>query len=158
MPYMTDRKQRVVLHGSRSCLVPVTSGAPQGSVLGPVLFLLFINDIGTNISSTLRLYADDALVHAQMGFQNNTAFQQDLLNLPKWAENNVFNIKKCHSVFFGKVGESEKIKHQLCGECLSQTSSFKYLGVTITVDLKWDTHIANIVARAKKILGLLKGV
>jgi hypothetical protein len=91
---------------------------------------------------------------------NNLIFQKDLCNLSAWAQSNdmSFNISKCHSIFFGKAADTGPISHSLCGEQLTKTSSIKYLGVTITDDLKWEEHITNTVSKSNRALGLLKRV
>ena len=61
--FLSDRKQRVVLDGEHSDTVPVTSGVPQGSVLGPCLFLLYINDLAQDLESTVHLFADDTIAY-----------------------------------------------------------------------------------------------
>ena len=78
--FLTDCKQRVVVNGTSSDWSAVTSGVPQGTVLGPVLFLLYINDLPNNISSNVKLFADDSVV-----YRDHSILQQDLLNLEQWA-------------------------------------------------------------------------
>ncbi|KAK3870886.1 hypothetical protein Pcinc_023912 [Petrolisthes cinctipes] len=75
--FLTTRKQRVVLDGSQSPSVPVTSGVPQGTVLGPLLFLSYINDPPLSLSSTTRLFADDSLVYRPIKDRNDCLRLQD---------------------------------------------------------------------------------
>ena len=96
--FLHGRTQRVVVEGSYSSPCPVTSGVPQGSVLGPILFLIYINDISNNIHSQLRLFADDCLVYRIIQSSGDHLILQDDFNtLTSWAKaNNMeFNITKC---------------------------------------------------------------
>ena len=84
--FLSGRSQQVVLDGESSTEVPVTSGVPQGSVLGHVLFLIFINDIPTGITSKLRLFADDTIIYRQITSQaDSEELQKDLRQLEKWS-------------------------------------------------------------------------
>ena len=85
--FLTNRTQKVVVDGVCSSPCNVTSGVPQGSVLGPVLFLIYINDITTNIHSQLRLFADDCLVYRPINSpEDHKIFQDDLDKLTTWAD------------------------------------------------------------------------
>ena len=96
--WLTQRSQRVVLNGISSPPVSVQSGVPQGTVLGPLMFLLYINDISNNIQSPLRLFADDSLLYRVINTEQDTLqLQQDLDLLSDWAETwqLKFNVNKC---------------------------------------------------------------
>ena len=156
--FLQGRSQEVMLKGERSIRLPVTSGVPQGSVLGPVLFLIYINDIFDSVSeSTLRLYADDALMYLTMNPLNNELFQRDLDNLYQWAIVNgmSFNIKKCRSIFFSNH-PCDGVRHTLCGEQLERASSFVYLGVNLSGNFSFSEHIDNVILKANRSLGLLR--
>ena len=85
--FLSDRTQTVVLEGHRSDTVPVTSGVPQGSVLGPCLFLLYINDMAEKLNSTVRLFADDTIAYLAIGDNNDAAsLQHDLDLLASWEQ------------------------------------------------------------------------
>ena len=84
--FLAGQKQRVVINGSSSCWSPVLSGVPQGTVLGPILFLLFINDIPGVISSHIKLFADDCVLFRNINSaSDHQALQHDLIWLEKWA-------------------------------------------------------------------------
>ena len=84
--WLTTRKQRVLLDGESSDYVPVTSGVPQGTVLGPLMFLIYINDIVENISSQIKLFADDCLLYRVIKTEQDTvSLQRDLDTLSHWA-------------------------------------------------------------------------
>jgi len=151
--------QDVSVLDQTSRLLPVTSGVPQGSVLGPVLFLFYINDIfDMAISANLKLYADDALLYTTVSPENNILFQKDLDGLSLWAESSAmsFNVTKCQSIFFGAKPLVALPQHRLNGQLLKRVNSLCYLGVTISDDLAWDRHVDGIVSKANRSLGLLK--
>ena len=96
--FLGNRTQEVVVNGSHSSKQPVKSGVPQGTVLGPLLFLLYINDIEENIESSIRLFADDSALYRNINTpEDSKILQKDLFNFQKWANNwqMVFNIEKC---------------------------------------------------------------
>ena len=99
--WLSGRTQQVVLDGQASDPVPVLSGVPQGSVLGPVLFLLFINDLPDNIRSSVRLFADDCVLYRNIhSLQDCLTLQEDLTSLEQWEADwqMKFNVAKCHSM------------------------------------------------------------
>ena len=98
MQWLTKRSQRVILKNHTSNEAPVKSGVPQGTVLGPLMFLLYINDKDTNILSTIRLYADDCIVYRTIDSECDSQYlQKDLDTLLHWAEtwHMLLNIEKC---------------------------------------------------------------
>lgn len=99
--YFTERKQCVVVNGKNSTYVDVTSGVPQGSVLGPLLFLIFINDITVGMESSIRLYADDCVIYRSVqNSADSTSLQRDIDCISGWCErwHMNLNINKCHHV------------------------------------------------------------
>ena len=106
--WLTDRKQRVVLNGCASEWLPVLSGVPQGSVLGPLLFLVFINDIDGALdltSSVIFKFADDSKVLRKVeDEEDQRRLQEEINNLCKWSEDwqMLFNAEKCKVLHFGK--------------------------------------------------------
>jgi hypothetical protein len=96
--FLSGRKQAVSVNGSHSSWKDVTSGVPQGSVLGPALFLLYINDINQHLTSKLRLFADDSIIYKEItNPSDHTILQNDLATLATWADTWMmkFNINKC---------------------------------------------------------------
>jgi ribonuclease P/MRP protein subunit RPP40 len=99
--FLSGHKQRVIVEASSSEEAPVTSGVPQGTVLGPLLFLLFINDLPSVLDpgSKCRIFADDCLIYKQITtFNDQAQLQSDLTALEKWSEvwGMQFNAKKCN--------------------------------------------------------------
>ena len=99
--FLTERTQQVVINGSASTPIQVTSGVPQGTVLGPLFFLLYINDLPNNFTSNVRLFADDCLLYLPVKSDNDTSLlQNDLLKLEEWQNTWLmkFNPTKCFTM------------------------------------------------------------
>jgi len=159
--FLTGRS-RVVIDGVSSDLAPVTSRVPQESVLGPTLFVLFINDIVNCVThSTIRLFADDILVYLPITNPNDHhKLQGDLSRLCRWAkENNMkFNSKKSNVTTFGKKTEHMEnvFTYKFGDDTLSRVRVVKYLGILLSADLKWNKHVENAISKAYRVLGLIK--
>ena len=157
--FLQDRLQRVVVGGEHSEWSRVVSGVPQGTVLGPLLFLLYINDLPENLSSTCRLFADDCVVYKTIiSPENALTLQNDLDRLSEWEDkwHMKFNAKKCFLLRFTGSRSPIENRYNLGGSELEELSSHSYLGVEISHDLKWNTHIAKITSSANKTLGFIK--
>ena len=134
--FLTKRKMRVTLEGESSQQVTVDSGVPQGTVLGPILFLYHINDLPDAVKSSVRLFADDCLLYREINSQNDhNKLQKDLENLEKWAENwgIRFNTTKCYIMSIKKKTHKS---YQLGGYILEQVDSNPYLGLQISEDIE----------------------
>ena len=160
--FLTGRNQSVLCDGERSPAEQVLSGVPQGTVLGPLLFLLHINEMPSVIDpdTSCRLFADDCLLYRVVDNINDQfQLQKDLTALESWASNwgMKFNAGKCH-VMVVKKGRSHKLSHfyQLCGTILSTVQQEKYLGVILSQDMTWSPHVANITAKAYQKLGFIR--
>ena len=154
--FLTKRKTRVTLEGESSQQVTVASGVPQGTVLGPIQFLCHINHLPDAVKSSVKLFADDCLLYREINSQNDhNKLQKDLENLKKWAENwgMQFNATKCYIMSIKK--KTHKF-YQLGGHILEQVDSNPYLGLQISEDLKWSTHISNITKKANSTIGFLR--
>ena len=146
----------VVVKGEHSESAPVESGVPQGTVFGPLMFLCHINDLPDTVKSQVRLFADDCLLYRQIKSQtDHSILQNDLIELEKWAAkwDMRFNAKKCY--ILSTRQKSSRFYH-LDGEILQEVNSSPYLGITISNDLQWKTHITNIVKKANSTLGFLR--
>ena len=129
------------MEGENSREVTVDSGVPQGTVLGPILFLCHINDLPTSVKSQVCLFADDCLLYRPIkSIQDHLALQHDLEQLEKWVMNSGmrFNAKKCLVL---SIRKKSTYYYSLDSHILEQVKSFPYLGVVLTEDLKWSTHI-----------------
>ena len=119
--------------------MPVTSGVPQGSVLGPLLFLLYINDLPKNIQSQVRLFSDDTAVYLTVSSHEDTKIlQSDLDTLQEWEStwDMEFNQStcKCKLLHITRSRQPLLSQYTLHGQVLEAVDSAKYLGVTIAQD------------------------
>lgn len=158
--FLEGRQQRVLVDGSFSESATVDSGVPQGTVLGPLLFLIFINDLPENIihGTRVRLFADDCLVYRPIkSIHDQILLQQDIDRLIQWSKSwgMKFNASKCN-IMSVKRGLGIQRFYHMDGHVLASTSTAKYLGVTFTSDLSWSTHIAEVAKRANQKLGFVK--
>ena len=156
--FLCFRQQRVVVNGVKSDWAPVLSGVPQGTVLGPLLFPLYINDISSDIESEIRLFADDCVCYHEIKEEVDTMeLLRDIHRLGSWARkwgmrfqpDNLMQltrkrIKKIHA------------SYTLAGTDLVNVESIKYLGVIITSGLRWNTYVSNICTKANRTLGFLR--
>lgn len=152
--WLTDREQRVVLNGFQSGWSPVHSGVPQGSVLGPLLFIIFANDMNTSVQSNMLSFADDTKIFRCVS--NNAErilLQSDLDKLVLWAKCNGmdFNPEKCKVVRFGR--DTNDNTYQINGKCLDVVPSHWDLGVLVDCSLKFSMHTSSIVSKANRTLG-----
>ena len=158
--FLSGRRQRVVLDGEHSDQVAVTSGVPQGSVLGPCLFLLYINDLANELESTVRLFADDTIAYLTVdSLADASRLQRDLDRLAHWESlwQMEFHSDKCQVLRVCKKRHfPTNFTYTLHGHSLEVVDNVKYLGVTISGNLKWDTHITNITNKANSTLAVLK--
>ncbi|KAL8579531.1 hypothetical protein ACOMHN_025484 [Nucella lapillus] len=158
--FLRDRKQAVVVEGSRSEFVQVKSGVPQGSVLGPCLFLAYINDLPSHVSSNARLFADDTAIDRPIRSDTDRrTLQEDLDALSEWETqwDMEFHPDKCSVLTVQRSRKpTPEVAYTLHGQQLEHVSSTKYLGVTIQSDGKWDQHITSIANKANRTLGFLR--
>ena len=157
--FLTQRRQKVLVNGKYSGWCDVLSGVPQRSVLGPILFIIFINDMPDKITSMVHLFADDTKITLRLTNQNQTnALQNDIDRLYEWSNrwNLRFNVAKCKTMHIGY--HNDKHIYQMgSGESrmdLNQVTSEKDLGITFQDDLQFTKHLADKV-KANSILGLI---
>ena len=158
--FLCFRQQRVVVNGIKSDWAPVVSGVPQGTVLGPLLFSLYMNDISVDIESEIRLFADDCVCYREIKNEEDTLkLQRDIDRLGSWARKwgMRFQPVKCNMMqLTNKRSSKIQANYTTEGTVLENVESIKYLGVTITNDLKWNTHISNVCTKANRTLGFLR--
>ena len=144
--------------GTYSSYSAVTSGVPQGSVLSPVLFPLYINDITTNIHSQLRLFADDCLVYRLINStDDHQILQSDLDTLTTWTRRwqMEFNVSKCKILQVSTCHTKSLFSYQMCGTFLEIVEQYNYLGVCLHHRLSWQPHIDSICKKANRLVGFL---
>ena len=149
--FLTQRSMCVVVEGEKSRPIEVGSGVPQGTVLGPLLFLCHINDLPERVTSQICLFADDCLLYRAINTANDHfRLQQDLNNFQTWAQEwgMKFNAKKCYL-----LSTRNKSSHfyTIGDHILQQVKNNPF-----SEDLKWKTHIDNICKRANSNLGFLR--
>lgn len=159
--YLTNRKQFVVIDDNFSGELPVTSGVPQGSILGPLLFLIYINDITDTITEPvqIRLFADDCVVFNEITCSDDqAALNSNLQNIVSWCEkwNMELNVEKSVYMKITKKVKKLSFPYNIASKALIEVNQYKYLGVTITNNLSWNTHISNICKSSFRKLCFLR--
>jgi len=158
---LTNRSQRVILDGYSSEVLPVTSGVPQGSILGPLLFSIYMNAL-TNVSvsrdSTLMLYADDIVLYKPITSSSDVStLQSDINKVVEWIRNAglCLNASKSKVVVFSRKRVRPDVVVTVDSTVIPNADSICFLGVTVSSDLKWNTHITNTCAKARQQLGII---
>ena len=148
--FLTDRSQVVVCDGVTSTPVRVTSGVPQSTVLGPVLFLLYINGLANELKSTVRLFADDALMYCLIESElDSDSLQGNLCKLDDWQDRwqMEFNPNKCKVMCITTKKNITKKQYMFCGQILEEVQNHPYLRVMFNDKMKWSSHISKTTAR-----------
>ena len=137
--YLSDRKQSVIVNSSSSSFLSTIAGVPQGSVLGPFLFLLYINDIIDNLQSIARLFADDTSMSQSSSnlTEIETVLNKDLDSILDWANSwkVQFNPQKTELLLFSNTESHLELKFG--NSTITPSSSHKHLGLTFSPDSKW---------------------
>ena len=158
--FLNNRRQAVVVSGASSHFVNVMSGVPRGSMLGPCLFLAYINDMPENLSALARLFADDTAVYKTIsnGHDQPSYRKLDLQRLADWEESwdMEFHPAKCQTLSITRSRKPLQPSYVLHGHTLENVSSAKYLGVTINNTVSWDDHISNTCSKANRALSFLR--
>ena len=155
--YLSGRTQYVTVNGHVSDPLPITCGVPQGSVLGPLLFLIYVNDL-PNVSKVMQFYlfADDTSIYFDSDnlFNLQKIVNRELKKVRKWLEANrlALNIDKTNYVIFHSPTNNVRIK--LGSKPISRVNSIKYLGVLIDSTLSWKPHIVELSKKLARTSGI----
>ena len=164
--FLVNRKQRVVLNGQVSSWSNVKAGVPQGSILGPLLFLIYINDLPKGLSSNAKLFADDtslfSVIHDSSTTRND--LNDDLVKISNWAYQwkTSFNPdpnKQAQEVIFSR--KTKKLNHlplTLSKSTVSQSTYKKHLGVILDASLSFKEHLISVQSKTNKTIGLLRKI
>ena len=162
--FLIGRQQRVVLNGQHSKWAPVLAGVPQGSILGPLLFLIYINDLPENLESSAKLFADNTSLFSTVYNFSESAnlLNDDLKKISRWAFKwkMLFNpdiTKQAKEVIFSR--KNTKIDHPTVffNEVpVAHTPCQKHLGIHLDEKLNFQTHIKEKIAKANKGIGIIR--
>jgi len=148
--FLRGRSQRVRVGTHYSEEVRVTSGIPQGSVLGPILFLAYINDITTNTESKIKLFADDCITYRKiLNIKDVEILQADLDRVGEWVELNdmIINPNKSKALRFTRARMKDPLNYSLRGQTIPEENCCKYLGIFIRNDLSWADQVNYTVKK-----------
>ena len=158
--YLADRKQCVVLNSSLSATRDVLAGDSQGSVLEPLLFLIYVNDIADQLLSLTSLYADDSspFVSASNIQDIEGILNHDLFIISAWAKQWLikFNRNKTVAILFSLL-QSDVVPNLIFdGVFVELLAKHRYLGITFNAKGKWHNHIEKILSSASKVIGIMR--
>jgi len=161
--YLKNRSQCVKMSGCTSDLMEINYGVPQGSILGPLLFTIYINNLPkVTQNSKVVLYADDTVlfVASKDIKEVENSLSKDLIAVNKWLYKNklTLNVKKTKCMVFGsstKLNKTEKLNITCGNSILEQVSLFKYLGLWFDPNLTWAAHIDKICSKVSQRIGIL---
>ena len=151
--FLSNRTQQVLLNGKSSDTANVLSGVPQGTVLGPLLFLIYINDMPSYVKSHIRLFADDAYLYRIIDrIDDPITLQEDLTALQQWETlwDMEFHPEKCKHLTITNKSKPIESSYSIHQTELEKVSNAKYLGVTLNNKLKWNTHIDTVCKKANQ--------
>ena len=157
--YLCNRQSRVVMDGSKSKWYHLTAGVPQGSILGPLLFLIYTNDLVDNLECDIHLYADDAVLMTHYKENKEESFQKmnrDLQRLNEWATKWFMSFNPTKTKYMVVTAtETPNPDLQLDGINIEKVRSYSQLGLILNEKMNWDAHIDNIISKANKKIGLI---
>ena len=158
--YLTGRKQKVVIQGAKSSWLSVTSGVPQGTILGPLLFLLYINYMPNVVSfCSISLFADDAKCFLKTRSLNDCVLlQQDIESLLMWSYiwGMDFNIDKCNVLSITRNNLPFIFEYKISDKPLQRVQHMRDLGVLINTYFTWGTHCRGLNNKCNITMGMIK--
>ena len=160
--YLSNREQFVCINGYNSDSLSITSGVPQGSILGPLLFLLYINDLpNTSKLLSFHLYADDTNIYFSRKNLNDLELilNQELHAVAKWMKSNrlALGILKTNFVLFHskRLKPYKSLNLKIDGVNIQEVSTVKYLGVTFDLNVTWKNHVNELCLKLSKTIGIV---
>ena len=158
--FLTNRRQQVTIDNIQSDQLPVDSGVPQGTVLGPLFFFFFfINDLPESVNSEIKLFADDCLMYRTINTHSDAiTLQQDINKLEQW-ENTwqmKLNADKCFTIRITNSRNPIRVDYKIHDQHLNLVPDRKFMGVSLDQTLSWKTHTNNVTAKAYRTLGFLR--
>ena len=157
--FLAGRKQKVMLNGVSSQWEDVKSRTPQGSVLGPLLFLIFINDLPEAVQSTMYLFADDSKIWRTIkDKEDSEILQQDLNNMHEWSKKWLmqYHPDKLKGLCLNNRETASEQEYTVGGVKVKKVTAEKDLGVTVDSDLKFKEHIESKISKGNQILGVIR--
>lgn len=153
--FLNNRKFKVRIEQDFSEEYPIHSGVPQGSVLGPLLFVIFINDLPEHLPKgvNIKIYADDIKLYVEHNNDNNrNKLKESLVITEKWAKNNGLGISidKCICLYIGK--NNDKQQYFIDGQPIKKENCVRDLGILIDTDLSFSAHITKITKQAYSMI------
>ena len=162
--YLEGRQQRVVVGGEKSSLRHITAGVhvPQGSILGPLFFILYVNDIVNELHINVRLYADDITLYLSYEDPQTAAteIETNLRAAQEWAKNWFinFNLQKTESLIFSRKRDVANPPVNFDSTQVKEVVSHKHLGVNLQRNARWSNHIQEIISRGNKRIDILRSL
>ena len=159
--YLNGRTQQVSVNGTTSKWHRVTSGIPQGSVIGPLLFVIFINDLPDIVESTVYLFADDTKIFKLINTRDDKeTLQRDLNRLTEWSETWLlrFHPEKCKQMHIGRHNPDPEYTFKLLNKTLELVEQEKDIGVVIDSNLSFDNHISEKVKKANSMFAIIRRI
>ena len=159
--FLSNRWLRVVLDGKSSQGYPVNAGVTQGSILGPTLFLLYINDLPDDVICNIAIYADDTTLYSKCNLWHQlelaSELESDLRDTVNWGRKWLVDFKggKTQLVLFDRSKNTVAIDVKMDGSVLEEKTSFKMLGLTFSSKLDWGSYIVSIAKTGSKKIGAL---
>ena len=163
--FLSNRRLRVVLDGKSSQEYPVNAGVPQGSILGPTFFLLYINDLPDDVICNIAIYADDTTLYSKCNqasdlwqqLELDSELESDLQDTVDWGRTwlSDFNAGKTQLVSFDQSKNTGAIDVKMDGSVLEEKTSLKMLGLTFSSKLDWGSYIVSIAKTVSKKIGAL---
>jgi len=163
--FLSDRFQTVAVSGQESAALPMRAGVPQGSVLGPTLFLVFLRDMADGVESDLSFFADDSSLHQTISSKSDrqsSAFtlNKDLSTIHRWAKTWCahFNAAKTHVLTISRARDASEGHPPLSldNQILVETDCIKIVGLLLNQRLTWGTHVRKVATRCSQQLGALR--